>query len=151
MVKVTKPEKWGKRQLEWPLADVCFMLQGLGKQTGSDPRRLKCLEQRGRLWASFVIIILHLRALLISTGIDSIQTRHRNIFSTEGGDTLEKDTPVLPQKDFIQRIQQIQQICTSKGCYVQTLPCITVPWGSTRRSLHRAAVQEHQSTGGSRT
>ena len=58
------------------LVDVCFMLQGVWKQTGSDPRRLEYLEWRERLWASFVTITLHLRAILISFGIDSIQIRH---------------------------------------------------------------------------
>lgn len=132
------------------LVDVCFMLQGVWKQTGSDPRRLEYLEWRERLWASFVNITLHLRAILISFGIDSIQIRHQNIFSTEGGDTLEKDLPVLPRKSFIQRTQQIQQSCTSGRWCLQMLPCITALWGGTERRLHRAAVQEQQHTGGSR-
>lgn len=103
-----------------------FMLQVLEKQIGSYPRRQTCLEQKGVPLTFFVLMVLQLRFLLIYIGFDNIQTSHWNLFSTEGGDTLEKEMPVLPKKGFIQRVQQIQRICSLETWHFQTLLYITV-------------------------
>jgi hypothetical protein len=113
------------------------VLQGQGEQTASHPGRQKYLEQKGSLWTCFVIIVPHIKALFFSTGFDSIQTRHQNIFSTEDGESLLKDMPILPQKDFIQRLQKIPQICTSQIWFLKTLPFITVHRGAQREHLIR--------------